>query len=58
MNNLEHTMPISWPRVAVAETLERADTTVLSDFMILSLSLNSLKARACSWRRVVTDSRD
>ena len=44
--------------VAVAETLKRADITLLSSFMILSLSCNSLKARARSWRRTVTDSTD
>jgi|ERR1019366_5024725 hypothetical protein len=50
VGGLGHTMPIAWPRAAVAETLERADTRLLSDLMILSLPRNLLKARACSWR--------
>src|SRR6266403_3531393 len=56
--SLRHTRPKSRPSPAVAETLERNDTTLLSDFMILSLSRNSLKAGACSWRRAVVDSTD
>jgi hypothetical protein len=58
ISHLGLTMPIAWPRAAVAETFERADTTPLSDLNILSLSRNLLKACACSWRRAVTDSTD
>ena len=46
IDSLEHTMPILWPREAATETLESADTTLLSEFIILSLPLNSLKASA------------
>ena len=48
ISGLRHTMLIAWPMAAVAETLERVDTTLLSDFIILSLPLKSLKASACS----------
>src|SRR6266478_2165164 len=58
IGSVRHTRPECRPRRAVAETLERNDTTLLSDFMILSLSRNSLKAYACSWRRAVVDSTD
>ena len=39
-----YTMPKCWAMAAVAETLKRTDTTLLSGFMILSLSWNSIKA--------------
>jgi hypothetical protein len=61
IGGLRHTMPIAWPRAGVEETLERADTTLLSDLMIWSLPrtlLKLLNARACSWRRAVTESTD
>src|SRR6266478_8836411 len=55
---LGYTMPKYRPRAGVEATFERNDTTPLRDFMILSLSRNSLKACACSWRRAVVDSTD
>jgi hypothetical protein len=58
IGGLGHTVPKSWPRAAVAEIFERTDTTFLSDPISLLLSRNSLRARACSWRRAVTDSAD
>jgi hypothetical protein len=57
-SGLRHTMPIAWPMVAVAETLERTDTTLLSDLVILSFPRKSVNACACSWRRAVTESTD
>ena len=45
---LGYTMVKCRPRASEAETLERTDTTLLSDLMILSLSPNSLKVRAFS----------
>src|SRR6266446_10355844 len=55
-SSLGHTRPKCRPRAAVEVTFESNDTTLLSDFMILSLPRHSLKARACSWRRSEMDS--